>query len=60
MFGLFDSGVFGEQTNDLYRLLISLSSIGSGVQQLREQDRELEDCRMAALIFNVSEDFEIR
>ncbi len=60
MFGLFDSGVFGEQTNDLYRLLISLSSIGSGVQQLREQDRELEGCRMVALIFNVSEDFEIR
>lgn len=60
MFGLFDSGVFGEHTNDLYRLLISLSSIGSGVQQLREQGKELEGCRMAALIFNVSEDFEIR
>lgn len=60
MFGLFDSGIFGEHTNDLYRLLISLSSIGSGVQQLREQGKELEGCRMAALIFNVSEDFEIR
>ncbi len=60
MFGLFDSGVFGEHTNDLYKLLISLSSIGSGVQQLREQGKELEGCRMAALIFNVSEDFEIR
>lgn len=60
MFGLFDSGVFGEHTNDLYKLLISLSSIGSGVQQLREKGKELEGCRMAALIFNVSEDFEIR
>ena len=58
MFGLFDSGVFGEHTNDLYKLLISLSSIGSGVQQLREQGKELEGCRMAALIFNVSLDLE--
>lgn len=60
MFGIFDSGYFGEQTNDLYRKLIGLSAIGSSVSSLLEQGKKLEDCKMTALIFNVSSKFELR
>lgn len=60
MFMIFDSGYFGEQTNDLYRKLINVSAIGSNVSQMMEQGRDLERCRMTALIFNVTKYFELR
>lgn len=60
MFGIFDSGYFGERTNDLYGLMISLSSIYGAVQQMKESGKELDGCRMTSLLFNVSESFEIR
>ena len=60
MFMLFDSGYFGEKTNDLYGLLVSLSSIYGGVQQIKESGKELDKCRMTSLLFNMSEEFEIR
>ncbi|MBD5129524.1 MAG: hypothetical protein HDT43_06325 [Ruminococcaceae bacterium] len=60
MFNIFDSGCFGEHTNDLYKLMVSLSSIFGIVQQMNEKGNDLSNCRMTSLLFNVSEDFEIR
>ena len=60
MFTLFDSGYFGENTNNLYGLLVSLSSIYGAVQQIKEKGSDLEGCRMTSLLFNTSSDFEIR
>lgn len=60
MFGIFDSGYFGEKTNDLFGLLTSLSSIYGAVKQLQESSKELDKCRMTSLLFNMSEEFEIR
>lgn len=60
MFGIFDSGYFGDKTNDLYGLLVSLSSIYSAVKQMQDEGKELDKCRMTSLLFNMSEEFEIR
>lgn len=60
MFGILDSGYFGENTKNLYGLLVSLSSIYGGVQQMKESGKELDKCRMTSLLFNMSEEFEIR
>lgn len=60
MFQIFDSGYFGEQTNDLYRKLIGISAIGSSVSRLMDEGKELEKCKMTALLFNVASKFEIR
>lgn len=60
MFQIFDSGYFGEQTNELYRKLIGISAIGSSVSRLMDEGKELEKCKMTALLFNVASKFEIR
>lgn len=60
MFTLFDSGYFGEDTNNLYGLLVSLSSIYGAVQQAKEKGSDIKDCKMTSLLYNTSSDFEIR
>lgn len=60
MFSIFDSGYFGEQTNDLYHKLILYSSIFSLVNQIRSDKRQLSDCALTALLFNTEAQFEIR
>lgn len=60
MFTLFDSGYFGENTNNLYGLLVSLSSIYGAVQQAKEKGSDIKDCKMTSLLFNTSSEFEIR
>ena len=60
MFTVFDSGHFGEQTNDLYRKLISMSATGGSVSKLLDKGSRLDDVKMTSLIFNVSDHFEIR
>ncbi len=59
MFSLFDSGIFGERTNDLYRSMIGMSSIYSAVEKLSENGAAPEG-RISALIFNTPLGFEIR
>jgi len=59
MFMLFDSGIYGEQTNDLYKRLITVSSIYGAVQALSENGSKPEGS-MSALLFNVPPEFEIR
>ena len=60
MFNIFDSGHFGEQTNELYRKLIGMSAIGGSVAKMLEKGSQLDNVKMASLIFNVSDHFEIR
>lgn len=60
MFQIFDSGYFGEQTNELYKKLIGISAIGSSVSNILEQGKKIEECKMTALIFNVAPQFELR
>lgn len=60
MFGIFDSGYFGEKTNELFGLMVSLSSIYSAVKQMQDDGKELDKCRMTSLLFNMSEEFKIR
>ena len=60
LFSLFSSGVFGDQTDNIYRKLIGCSSIYNCVRQLDEKGSKLEDCKLTSLLFNTSKDFEIR
>lgn len=59
LFALFSSGVFGEQTDIIYRKLIGNSSIYNCVRQLNEKGGKLENCKLTSLLFNTSEAFEI-
>ena len=60
LFALFSSGVFGNETDNIYRKLIGCSSIYNCVRQLEEKGGRLEDCRLTSLLFNTSKDFVIR
>lgn len=60
LFSLFDSGTFGDKTNELYQKLIGCSSIYNVVSQMKEKGSRLEECRLTSLVFNTSENFEIR
>lgn len=60
MFSIFDSGHFGERTNDLYRKLIGYSATGSAVSQCMSDGKSLEGVKMTALLFNMASKFEIR
>lgn len=60
MLSLFSSGVFGEQTNDIYKSLIGMSATYKGIAQLLENGGSPESCSIAPLHFNVSDKFVIR
>ncbi len=60
MFMIFDSGHFGERTNDLYRKLIGYSATGSAVSQCMSDGKSLEGVKMTALLFNMAPRFELR
>lgn len=57
---LLNSGEFGDNTDDLYKKYIGYSAIGHGLSSVLEKGNKLEGIRMTSLLFNVSEDFEIR
>lgn len=57
---LLSSGVFGENTNDIYRKYIEYSAIGHAVSSILQKGSKLDNIKMTALIFNVSKDFIIR
>lgn len=60
LFSLLSAGEFGERTDDLYRKLVGSSSIFNAVRKAEQNGSKLEDCRLTALMFNVSKDFVIR
>ncbi len=60
LFSLLSSGEFGDRTDDLFRILVGSSSIYSVVRKTEENGSKLENCKLTALLFNVSEDFVIR
>lgn len=64
MFGIFDSGHFGEKTNDLFKKLIGYSATAHGISQCMSEcmsdGKTLDHVKMTALLFNVSPKFELR
>lgn len=62
LFSLFEEGVFGDATNDIYREYIGASAIYGVICQLKEKGGEnaMEGGTLSALLFNVGSDFEIR
>lgn len=60
MFMIFDSGHFGERTNELYRKLIGYSATGSAVSQCMSDGKSLDGIKMTALLFNMAPRFELR
>lgn len=62
LFSLFEEGVFGDVTNDIYREYIGVSAIYSVICQAREKGGEnaMEGGVLSTLLFNVDSDFEIR
>jgi len=60
MFEVFDSGHFGEKTNDLFKKLIGYSATAHGISQCMSDGKSLDGVKMTALIFNVSPRFELR
>ncbi len=60
-FSLLQSNVFGEKTNDIYRMLVGNSAIYNVVQQINENGTDdLSNCALTSLNFNPSGNFEIR
>ncbi len=60
IFSLFGEGVFGKETNNIYREYIGCSAIYSVVQQIQEKGSQLKDCSLTALLFSMSDDFQLR
>ncbi len=60
IFTLFDEGVYGDKTNEVYKILIGASAICGSINKLLENGGKIEDGRITALCFMTSEEFEIR
>lgn len=61
LFDLFQEGVFGEETNEIYQEYISVSSIFGCVRQMTENGGKLkEGGKLTVLLFQMPEGFEIR
>lgn len=60
MFRIFDSGYFGQRTNDLFKKLVGYSASASGISQCMTNGKSLDGIRMTALVFNTSSEFELR
>lgn len=57
---LLSSGVFGKDTDEIYRKYIEYSAVGHAVSSILQKGSKLDNIKMTALLFNVSENFEIR
>lgn len=60
VFALFDEGVYGDHTNDVYKILIGASAICGSVNKLLEGGGKLEEAKLTALCFMPSEEFKLR
>lgn len=58
LFSLFDMGVYGDGTNDIYRRFIGASSIYGAINKIK--DKDISKVRLTALYFSPTADFEIR
>lgn len=54
------SGIFGDETNQIYQQLVGYSSTYQVICQLKKGGSRLEECRLTALLCQVDSDFEIR
>ena len=57
---LLSSGVFGKDTDEIYKKYIGYSAIGHAVSSILEKGSKLDNVKMTALIFNVSRNFVMR
>lgn len=57
---LLSSGVFGSDTDEIYKKYIGYSAIGHAVSSILQKGNKLDNIKMTSLIFNVSKNFEIR
>lgn len=60
MLSIFSSGIFGEETNDIYRKLINVSATYGGISQHLEKGGTPDSCAITSLLLNVSGGFVIR
>lgn len=58
--GALQAGVFGEETNEVYRDLVSYSATYSSIAKAMEKESSLEGGKLSALLFWVDKDFELR
>ena len=57
---LLSSGEFGNGTDEIYKKYIGYSAIGHAMSSVLQKGNKLDGIKMAALVFNVSENFKIR
>lgn len=60
LFSAFSEGIFGEDTDEIYRKYIEYSSIGHALSQAMEKESDLSGIRLSALIFSVPDGFILR
>ena len=61
IFDLFNEGVFGDATDEIYRQYIGMSAIYSVICQAKEKDGEhaMEHGVMSSLIFQMGDNFTV-
>ena len=60
LFTAFEQGIFGDETNEIYKELIGSSAICSVLEQMLQSGSNLENCQLTSLTFQTDEHFEIR
>ena len=60
LFELFNEGVFGSVTNEIFNRYIDRSAVKNALMQIREKGMDLKSVKMEPLEFKMEEDFEIR
>lgn len=60
IFSLFNSGIFGDLTDEIYKKYIGFSAIYNGISQLLEKNGNIDGVKFTKLIYNFSNNFVIR
>lgn len=59
-FSALSEGVFGDDSNEIYRKYIEYSSIGHALSQALDNESDLSNIKLSALIFSVTDSFILR
>lgn len=60
LFSAFSEGVFGEETDVIYRELIGMSASYNSISQMLEKNKDLKGACLTAIGFCVNDEFELR